>query len=156
MTLYSVPDRDEHDPEEGSPGTSPELRSTAQTHAPARSIRPPAPSTSPAEAVAAPEFGAWLTGAVEWLTGVLDKPGTLLHAGPPSFRQAHARHVECASHHQWAVARSGRLLFGYIHLACVKPALNYLEWATDSPLRLTIHVLLGVAVWLTLLLGGYL
>ena len=59
-------------------------------------------------------------------------------------------------HYGHVVPRLLRLAYGDVHLVFVKAPLNYAEWATDSPLRGTVHVLLGLAVWLGLLLGGYL
>ena len=44
--------------------------------------------------------------------------------------------------------RNQRLVYGYLHMATVKPALNYIEWATESELRAVIHVLIAVAIWL--------
>ena len=99
---------------------------------------------------------AWQATAQAFCAKAGEHPGTLLHAQPPTFHQAHARHRECAGHCGHAVLRLLRLAYGYVHLVFVKAPLNYAEWATDSPLRGTVHVLLGLAVWLGLLLGGYL
>lgn len=152
-TVYGLPQ-----PGEGTSSLdSPDPGSIAQVRAPARSSQVGEPSTSLPEILAElplPEQGR--PDLTDRLTALLDKPGTLLHARPLSFRQAYARHAECAAHYANPVAGWGRMLFGWIHLVCVKPALNYLEWATDAPLRLSIHVVLGVAVWAALLLGGYL
>lgn len=87
---------------------------------------------------------------------LLDRPGTLLHARPPSFRDAQRRHHECAGHHAGRTLYAGRLAYGYLHMALVKAPLNYAEWATDSPLRLLIHAIVGALVFAGLLLGGYL
>ena len=35
---------------------------------------------------------------------VLDKPGSLVHAQPPTFRQAWDRHRECAGHYEAPIA----------------------------------------------------
>jgi len=99
---------------------------------------------------------AWQAKAQTACAKAGEHPGTLLHAQPPTFHQAHVRHRECAGHYGHPVARMPRLAYGYVHLVFVKAPLNYAEWATDSPLRGTVHVLLGLAVWLGLLLGGYL
>jgi hypothetical protein len=85
-----------------------------------------------------------------------EKKGSLAQSQPPTFEGALRRHHECAGHYDSRLVGGGRLLYGYVHTVTVKPVLNYLEWATDSPLSLTLHALLGVAVWLGLLWGGYL
>jgi hypothetical protein len=90
------------------------------------------------------------------VTTAAEKKGTLLHAQPPTFAQALARHRQCAAHYDNRLAGGGRMLFGYVHTLTVKPALNYLEWATASPLSLVIHALIGGVVWAALLAGGYL
>lgn len=103
-----------------------------------------------------PRVRAWAVNAQASAAALLEKPGTLLHAQPPTFRQAHVRHRECAGHYGHPAASRSRAVYGYGHMLAIKAPLNYIEWATDSPLRGTIHVLLGLAVWLGLLLGGYL
>lgn len=80
----------------------------------------------------------------------------LANAQLPTFRQAQRRHHECAGHYGHPVPRGLRLAYGYGHMTLIKPLLNYTEWATDSPLRGTIHVLLALVIWLGLLAGGYL
>jgi len=87
---------------------------------------------------------------------LLEKQGTLLHSQPPTFIQAHTRHQESAAHFRNRGLAGQRMAYGWFHLTVIKPSLNYAEWATESELRLIIHVLLGLAVWLGLLLGGYL
>lgn len=90
------------------------------------------------------------------ITTIAARQGTLADSQPPTFRQARARHHECAGHYTNWLARGQRLVYGYLHMALIKPALNYAEWATESELRAVIHVLLAAAVWLGLLLGGQL
>jgi hypothetical protein len=87
---------------------------------------------------------------------IAGKPGTLLHAQPMTFHEAHLRHLECAGHYRHRPVRGARICYGVVHNVTVKPALNYIEWATASPLGLLIHAVLGFAVWLGLSLGGYL
>jgi hypothetical protein len=94
--------------------------------------------------------------ARDWAVSLAEKKGSLAQSQPPTFAGALRRHHECAGHYDSRLAGGGRLLYGYVHTVTVKPVLNYLEWATDSPLSLIIHVLIGVAVWRLLLLGGYL
>ena len=117
---------------------------------------PEVPSLPSAYARAYATVLAWQAAAQAFCAKAGEHPGTLLHAQPPTFHQAHVRHRECAGHYGHPAARTPRLAYGYAHLVFVKAPLNYAEWATDSPLRGAIHVLLGLAVWLGLLLGGYL
>ena len=98
----------------------------------------------------------WTQTLVPAITTAAEKKGTLADSQPPTFRQARARHHECAGHYTSGLARGQRLAYGYLHMATVKPALNYLEWATESELRAVMHVLLGVAVWVGLWLAGLL
>jgi hypothetical protein len=103
----------------------------------------PSPATTPREAE--PGWRAKISAATS-------RPGTLPDAQPMTFRQAHARHRECA-HHTGGIFREG---YGWLHMTLVKAPLNYFEWGTQTPLGLLIHILLGLAVWLGLLAGGYL
>lgn len=138
---------------EGSSLTDPGPEDTAEARAHARE------GTSPGlagEVGRRDDFAMWLTARKAEIAALLDKPGTLLHAQPPTFRQAHDRHWECARHYGHPVLRGSRKAYGATHNVTVKPVLNYLEWATASPLALIIHVLLGLAIWLGLRLGGYL
>jgi hypothetical protein len=148
---------DEH--EEGMPFGPVLLRPPARAHARASAmdlepgeVLPQVPSLPPRTERARVRAAQVIGGT----TAVLEKPGTLMHAQPPTFRQAQLRHHECAGHYAHPLARAPRVAYGYGHMLCIKAPLNYVEWATDSPLRGTIHALLGLAVWLGLLLGGYL
>ena len=109
---------------------------------------------------AKPPAGRLVKGRLRWeqavavhLTALYGKPGALLH---DEFGVAYARHRECAGHYDIPVARAARMGYGYAHMALVQAPLDYVKWATATPLGLVIHGLLGVFVWLTLLLGGYL
>lgn len=93
---------------------------------------------------------------VPFFTTLAEKQGTLADSQPMTFRQARAWHHECAGHYTNGFVRAQRLAYGYLHMALVKPALNYIEWATESELRAAIHVLLALAVWFGLLLAGQL
>jgi anti-sigma-K factor RskA len=80
---------------------------------------------------------------------LLDKPGSLVHAQPPTFKQARDRHHECADHFKvWRFLRVLRLAWGYFHMLVIKPALNLAEWVTESPLRLTVTAAVAGAVWI--------
>jgi hypothetical protein len=125
----------------------PAARATAQARTHARIIPAGDPSSFPS-AVAGGK-------AADLIAVALDRPGTLLHARSPTFREAQRRHHECASHHG-SVVGSARLAYGYLHMVLVKAPLNYAEWATDSPLRLLIHGMLAALAFAGLLLGGYL
>jgi hypothetical protein len=78
----------------------------------------------------------------------LDRDGSLIDAQPKTFRQARAWHHECAGHYEALAMRWPRLLWGYAHLLVIKPALNFLEWVTESPARLLVAVLLGAVIWI--------
>lgn len=98
----------------------------------------------------------WVQTVVPAATAVAAKQGTLADSQPPTFRQARARHHECAGHYTNRFGRGQRVAYGYLHMATVKPALNYLEWATESELRAAIHILLAAAAWVLLLWAGLL
>jgi hypothetical protein len=40
-----------------------------------------------------------------------------------------------------------RLLWGYVHLLIIKPALNAAEWVTASPIRLAVALAILAAFW---------
>jgi len=77
----------------------------------------------------------------------LDRAGSLPDAQPPTLRQARAEHHRCAGHYQAAAMRWPRLLWGYVHLLIIKPALNGFEWVTFSPIRSAVVVALFFAFW---------
>ena len=77
----------------------------------------------------------------------LDRAGSLPDAQPLTLRQARAEHHRCAGHYQSAALRWPRLLWAYVHLLIIKPALNGLEWVTFSPARSAVAVAVIVAIW---------
>lgn len=92
-------------------------------------------------------------GAVAGKTGaraaaLADRPGSLVHSQPPTFHQSHARHHEAARHYEALLLRCPRLLWGYFHLLAIKPALNFLEWVTESPARLAVALAIAAIVWI--------
>ena len=78
----------------------------------------------------------------------LDRAGSLPDAQPPTLRQARAEHHRCAGHYQAAAMRWPRLLWGYVHLLIIKPALNGFEWVTFSPARAFVAAALLAVVWI--------
>lgn len=79
---------------------------------------------------------------------LLDRPGSLMHAHPPTFARARELHHERAGRHNlWPPLRITRLVWGYFHLIVIKPALNFAEWVTETPLRLCGAVILALVVW---------
>jgi len=86
-----------------------------------------------------------LTGT--FLAGMLNKPGSLVHAQPPTFAQARDRHHECAGHFAAPALKLLRLVWGYFHLLVVKPVLNLAEWLTESPARFFVAVALSAVIW---------
>lgn len=81
------------------------------------------------------------------LTAMVNKPGTLLHAQPPTFWQAWDRHKECAGHFEMPVARGARRVWGAAHVAVVLPVIYLFIWVTESPLRTVITAALLTAIW---------
>lgn len=78
---------------------------------------------------------------------LLDKPGSLVHSQPPTFRQSWDRHLECAGHYEAVMLRVPRYLWGCLHLFVLKPLLNLAEWITESPARFFVAVTLGAVIW---------
>lgn len=125
---------DEHEPE-----------SNAEARAQARaSVTPPSSIALDAVTQSARAARQAAVSAVK----ILDRPGSLGDAQPPSFRQARDWHHQCAGHYEALIMRWPRLLWGYVHLLAVKPALNFAEWVTASPVRFAVAVAVGVIIWL--------
>lgn len=78
----------------------------------------------------------------------LDRAGSLPDAQPPTLRQAREWQHRCAGHYRSLLVRWPRLLWGYIHLLLVKPALNGLEWVTASPARAAVAAALLAVIWI--------
>jgi hypothetical protein len=85
-------------------------------------------------------------GGASVLTAV-DRAGALGDAQPPTLRQARAEHHRCAGHYQAAAVRWPRLLWGYVHLLVIKPALNGFEWVAFSPARSAVAAAVFLAFW---------
>lgn len=117
------------------------LRRQARTRA--SSVALPSPASPHSVTVRVRQAGV----AVAKAAVLLDKPGTLLHAQPSTFRQAHDRHRECADWFRSPVLRWLRRAYGWFHILLVKTALNGLEWVTESPLRAVIAIALIAAIW---------
>ena len=77
-----------------------------------------------------------------------DRAGSLADVQPPTLRQARDWHHRCAGHYQAALLRWPRLLWGYVHLLIIKPALNGLEWVTASPARAFVAAALLAVAWI--------
>lgn len=75
-------------------------------------------------------------------------PKSLAHSQPLTFAQARARHHECAEHFTMPALKWARLAWGYFHWIGVKPALNLIEWLTETPARFFPAVLVIVLFWL--------
>ena len=78
----------------------------------------------------------------------LDRAGSLPDAQPPTLRQAREWQHRCAGHYQSLLVRWPLLLWGYVHLLIIKPALNGLEWVTASPARSAVAAALLAVVWI--------
>ena len=135
---------DEAAREGSSPAGAEAPESTAETRAYARaSVTPPASVALQAVTDGAQAAQRLALSAV----ALLDRPGSLIDAQPPTFRQARDRHHECAGHFQAALLRWPRYAWGYVHLVFVKPVLNLAEWITESPARFTVALAIGVVIW---------
>ena len=86
-------------------------------------------------------------GSVSVLAAV-DRAGSLPDAQPPTLRQAREWQHKCAGHYQSLLIRWPRLLWAYVHLLIIKPALNGLEWVTASPARSAVAAALLAVVWI--------
>ena len=78
---------------------------------------------------------------------LLDKPGSLVHSQPPTFKQSRDRHHECAGHYGHSAVRWPRLLWGYFHLLVIMPVLYLVVWVTESPARFFITAILAAVIW---------
>ena len=129
---------------EGSPPRLPSAEPTRRS-APAReSVTQP---SSIAFDVVTHSARAVFRGSVSVLAA-LDRAGSLPDAQPPTLRQARAWQHRCAGHYQSLLVRWPRLLWGYVHLLVIKPALNGLEWVTASPARSAVAAALLAIVWI--------
>jgi hypothetical protein len=113
---------------------------TCATSVPLPSLDAPVPVTERARAVR-----LLLARAADYL----DRPGSLVHAQPPTFARAREQHHEAARRRAAVPLLAGaRLAWGYFHLILIKPVLNFLEWVTETPLRFFAAVILCVIVWI--------
>ena len=129
---------DEHEPE-----------STADTGACARrSLTLPPRTASSSAATAVTERVQRAGEIVSKAAALLDRPGSLVHSQPPTFRQAWDRQMECARHYAKVYVRWPRALWGAVHVLLVKPALNLAEWLAESPARFIVAVVILGAIWL--------
>jgi hypothetical protein len=78
----------------------------------------------------------------------LDRAGSLPDAQPPTLRQARDWQHKCAGHYQAPLIRWPRLLWAYVHLLIIKPALNGLEWVTASPARSAVAAAILAVIWI--------
>jgi hypothetical protein len=127
---------------EGSPPENLPLTSQAESAQRAYSVPQGAPIVLQAVTDSAQAARRTLGSAV----AALDRQGSLIDARPLSFREARAHHHRCAAHYEPLIAIP-RLAWGYFHLLVVKPALNFLEWVTESPARFFVAVVVGVIIW---------
>lgn len=79
---------------------------------------------------------------------LLDRPGSLAHSQPPTFRQAWDRQMECARHYGTPAVRWLRALWGAVHVLLVKPGLNLAEWVCESPARFVTALAILAAIWI--------
>jgi hypothetical protein len=134
---------------EGSlPAVAQAPESTAETRACARASQAlPSPAAPVPVTDRARTAGAALARAAGRAAEYLDRPGSLVHAQPPTFARAREQHLEAAARHDIAPVRHLRLIWGYAHLLIIKPVLNGLEWVTETPARFLIAVIVVVIVY---------
>jgi hypothetical protein len=136
--------------EEGSlPEIPQEPEMTAQPRALARaSLTLPSPASLVPVTQRARAAGMVAARAAGQAAEILDRPGSLVHAQPPTFARAREQHHEAAARHSAPFVRGLRLAWGYLHLLLVKTVLNGLEWVTENPARFLVAVIIGAVVWL--------
>jgi hypothetical protein len=129
---------DEHDPE-----------STAQSRACARrSVTLPPETASPPALGSVTERVQRAGEIASKAAALLDRPGSLVHSQPPTFRQAWDRQMECARHYRTPAIRWLRASWGAVFVLLWKPALNLAEWLGESPARFAIAIALIAAIWI--------
>lgn len=129
--------------EGSSLAVSPEINAEAGAHARASVTLPSALPSAASVTARVRQAGELVSRA----GALLDKPGTLVHAQPPTFRQAHDRHRECAAYFQLPVLRFARRAWGWFHLLVIKSLTGGLDHYTESPLAALIVVAIGVTIW---------
>lgn len=125
---------------------NPEITADAGAHARA-SVALPSPTALVPVTQRARDAGRAAARMAGRTAEYLDRPGSLVHAQPPTLARARERHHEAAARHGAPLLRFLRLGWGYVHLILVKPLLNLLEWVTETPARFFIAVILGVIVY---------
>lgn len=131
--------------EEVREGSLPELPSADPTRRGAqraRSITRPSSVTRDAVTQSAQAACRTMASAV----AVLDRPGSLADARPPTLREAREWHHRCAGHYEQVFMAAPRLVWGYVHLLIVV-ALRAVEWVTASPARIAVAAGVAAAVW---------
>jgi hypothetical protein len=78
----------------------------------------------------------------------LDRAGSLGDAQPPTLRQDREWHHRCAGHYEALIVRWPRLVWGYVHLLIIAPALRFTEWVTKSPPRACVAAAILAVVWI--------
>jgi hypothetical protein len=129
---------------EGSPQEMPSAQPHAESAQRARSVAQP---DSVAFQAVTQSARVLFQGSMSALAA-LDRGVSLRDAQPPTFRQARDWHHRCAGHYQAALIRWPRLLWGYLHMLLVKPALNGLEWVTASPARMAVAAAVLAVIWI--------
>ena len=77
----------------------------------------------------------------------MDRAGSLRDLQPPTLGETRAWHHRCAGHYATAIIRWPRLLWGYVHVLLLKPALMAAEWVTASPVRCAVALAFLAAFW---------
>lgn len=135
---------DEATREGSAPAAPQDPETTAVTRACARASVPPASLLPSREVTQRVRVAREHLGK---LAAYLDRPGSLVHAQPPTFARARELHHHHAGRHAVPVLKGLRLAWGYFHLLIIKPPLNFAEWVTETPLRLLGATVLALIVW---------
>jgi hypothetical protein len=128
---------------EGNPADCSAPDAQAESAQRARSITPPASVALDALTQGGRAARQTMASAL----AAFDKPGSLFGARPATFQEARAWHHQCAGHYEAALLRWPRLVWGYVHLLVVMPALRAAEWVTGSPARLFVTLAVTAVIW---------
>jgi hypothetical protein len=118
---------------EGSPAPTAQDGINAQARAHARAILAP-PTSISLQAIT--DSAQALRRTFASAATYMDRPGTLVDAQPPTFRQARQEHHRCAAHFNALLFAWPRLAWGYAHIIAIKAPLYFAEMVSFSPVWL--------------------
>jgi hypothetical protein len=134
--------------EEGKEGSATAVAPPPESTAPARACaREDTPPAAPASLLPVTRRVQAPRQILSHAAAALDRPGSLVHAQPPTLARAREQHHEAADRHSVPLFKGMRLAWGYFHLIFIKSVLNGLEWVTKTPLRLIGATILALVIW---------